>query len=85
MICTINGTLINNEGGKVKNNRPGTNLIASNDGSTFFMRFSDDELDAESVIFTLRLRSVVDQVNRAYALYRDDFEEQEKHSRICFG
>lgn len=68
----------------MKNNRPGTNLIASNDGSTFFMRFSDDELDAESVIFTLRLRSVVDRVNRAYALWRNAFAELDNH-RIIWG
>ena len=68
----------------MKNNRLGTNLIASNDGSTFFMRFSDDELDAESVIFTLRLRSVVDQVNMGYALWRNDLAELDSH-RIIFG
>ena len=85
MLCTINGTLVNNGGGRVKNNKLCSNLIASNGGSTFFMRFPDDEPDIESIIFTLRLRSVVDQVNRIYALCRDDFEEQAKYSRICFG
>lgn len=70
---------------EVKNKHCDSSRITSADDPIFFRRFSDDELDAESVIFTLRLRSVVDQVNRAYALYRDDFEEQEKHSRICFG
>lgn len=70
---------------EVKNKHCDSNQITSADDFMFFKRFPDDELDAESVIFTLRLRSVVDQVNRVYALYRDDFEEQEKHSRICFG
>lgn len=70
---------------EVKNKRCDSNQITSADDPMFFRRFPDDELDVESVIFTLRLRSVVDQVNRAYALYRDDFDEQEKHSRICFG
>ena len=69
---------------EVKNKRCDSNQITSADDSMFFRRFPDDELDVESVIFTLKLRSVVDQVNRAYALYRDDFEEQEKHSKICF-
>lgn len=66
----------------MKNNKSGTNLIASNDGSAFFMRFPDDELDAESVIFTLKQRSVVDRVNRDYALWRNALAELDNHRII---